>query len=155
MTRAQAALAHRWRTFAVASVLLVLSGAIVLVWLRIDDADGRAEQLASEANRRGDAVSTLAGDVRVLRAQIKAKGGTPAAPDPAAAVDNLPDRAKVPVPIPGRPDRAAPGERRATRASPAGPGRPGTGPRAERCEGRAGRHRDRSPGAGRTRRRVR
>lgn len=101
MTRAQVALAQRWRSFAVAAVLLVLSGAIVLVWLRIDDADQRAEQLTVEANARGDAVSTLAGDVRVLRAQIKAKGGTPAAPDPGRAVDDLPDRAQVPVPIPG------------------------------------------------------
>jgi hypothetical protein len=73
----------------------------VLVWLRIDAADQRAQQLASEANRRGTAVSTLAGDVRVLRAQIEAKGETPAAPDPERAVEDLPDRAEVPVPIPG------------------------------------------------------
>lgn len=125
MTRAQAALAQRWRTLAVAAVLLVLSGAIVLVWLRIDGADGRAEQLASEANRRGDAVTTLAGDVRVLRAQIKAKGGTPAAPDPAAAVDNLPDRAKVPVPIPGP---AGPRGARGAKGDQGEPGRPGSTP---------------------------
>ncbi|MFJ9468314.1 collagen-like domain-containing protein [Streptomyces caniferus] len=125
MTRTQAALAHRWRTFAVAAVLLVLSGAIVLVWLRIDDADGRAEQLASEANRRGDAVTTLAGDVRVLRAQIKAKGGTPAAPDPAAAVDDLPDRAKVPVPIPGP---TGPRGARGAKGDQGESGRPGSTP---------------------------
>jgi hypothetical protein len=81
-------------------VLLVLSGAVVLVWLRLDAAAHRTQQVAAEADRRGDAVSTLAGDVRTLRAQITAEGGTPAAPDPAAAVDDLPDRVEVPVPIP-------------------------------------------------------
>jgi hypothetical protein len=94
-------LTRRWRSLAVAATLAVLSGAVVLVWLRIEAADERAAQLASEANRRGTAVSTLAGDVRVLRAQIEARGDTPAAPDPEAAVDDLPDRAEVPVPIPG------------------------------------------------------
>ena len=98
---AQPILAQRWRSLAVAAVLLVLSGAVILVWLRIDAESNRADALASEANLRGDAVSTLAGDVRVLRAQIKADGKTPAAPDPARAVDDLPARAEVPVPIPG------------------------------------------------------
>ncbi|WP_330339430.1 collagen-like protein [Streptomyces sp. NBC_00557] len=101
MTTTQAALAQRWRTLATAAVLLVLCGAVVLVWLRIDAESRRADALAQEANLRGDAVATLAGDVRVLRAQIKAKGGTPAAPDPTAAVSNLPARAEVPVPVPG------------------------------------------------------
>ncbi|AZM53348.1 hypothetical protein DMA15_12765 [Streptomyces sp. WAC 01529] len=125
MTRAQAALAHRWRSFAVAAVLLVLAGAIVLVWLRIDDADQRAAGLATEANARGDAVTTLAGDVRVLRAQIKAKGGTPAAPDPARAVEDLPDRAKVPVPIPGP---AGPRGARGEQGDQGEPGKPGATP---------------------------
>ncbi|MFM9464858.1 collagen-like protein [Streptomyces scabiei] len=98
---AQPILAQRWRSLAVAAVLLVLSGAVVLVWLRIDAEASRADSLADEANLRGDAVSTLAGDVRVLRAQITADGKTPAAPDPARAVDDLPSRAEVPVPIPG------------------------------------------------------
>jgi hypothetical protein len=98
---AQPILAQRWRSLAVAAVLLVLSGAVILVWLRIDAEANRADALAAEANLRGDAVSTLAGDVRVLRAQIKADGKTPAAPDPARAVDDLPARAEVPVPIPG------------------------------------------------------
>jgi hypothetical protein len=98
-------------------LLLVLTGAVVLVWLRIDAADQRAQQLANEANARGTAVSTLAGDVRVLRAQIEAKGGTPAAPDPEAAVDDLPDRAEVPVPIPGPPGPAG---------EPGKPGKPGS-----------------------------
>jgi hypothetical protein len=97
-------------------LLLVLTGAVVLVWLRIDAADQRAEQLASEANMRGTAVSTLAGDVRVLRAQIEARGDTPAAPDPERAVDDLPQRAEVPVPIPGPPGPAG---------EPGKPGEPG------------------------------
>jgi outer membrane murein-binding lipoprotein Lpp len=99
--RSEGILTRRWRSLAVTAVLTVLAGAVVLVWLRIDAADQRAQQLASEANRRGTAVSTLAGDVRVLRAQIAAKGETPAAPDPARAVDDLPDRVEVPVPISG------------------------------------------------------
>jgi outer membrane murein-binding lipoprotein Lpp len=99
--RSEGILTRRWRSLAVTAVLTVLAGAVVLVWLRIDAADQRAQQLASEANRRGTAVSTLAGDVRVLRAQIEARGDTPAAPDPERAVEDLPDRAEVPVPIPG------------------------------------------------------
>lgn len=94
-------LARRWRSLALAAVLLVLSGAVVLVWLRIDAEAQRTATVAAEADRRGDAVGTLAGDVRTLRAQIQAEGGTPAAPDPAAAVDDLPGRVEVPVPIPG------------------------------------------------------
>nr|WP_237505489.1 collagen-like protein [Streptomyces sp. SID8378] len=94
-------MARRWRSLAVAAVLAVLSGAIVLVWLRIDAEAQRTATVAAEADRRGDAVSTLAGDVRTLRAQIQAEGGTPAAPDPESAVDDLPDRVEVPVPIPG------------------------------------------------------
>jgi hypothetical protein len=81
--------------------LVALSGAVLLIWARIDAESHRADQLASEADRRGDAVSTLAGDVRILRAQVEAEGKTPAAPDPSVAVDDLPARAEVPVPIPG------------------------------------------------------
>ncbi|GGY81037.1 hypothetical protein GCM10010327_09590 [Streptomyces nitrosporeus] len=112
--RPEGILARRWRSLAVAAVLAVLSGAIVLVWLRIDAEAQRTANVAAEADRRGDAVSTLATDVRTLRAQITAEGGTPAAPDPAAAVDDLRDRAAVPVPVPG----------------PAGPSGP-AGPRGE------------------------
>lgn len=108
MTRTQVALARGWRSLAVAAVLLVLSGAVVLVWLRIDaeiaarkDAIVEAQDAIAEANLRGDAVATLAGDVRVLREQIKADGKTPAVPDPSRAVDDLPARSEVPVPIPG------------------------------------------------------
>ncbi|GAA3527967.1 collagen-like protein [Streptomyces osmaniensis] len=98
---AQPILAQRWRSLAVAAVLLVLSGAVVLVWLRIDAEASARKAAIAEANLRGDAVSVLAGDVRVLREQVKAAGKTPAAPDPSRAVEDLPARAEVPVPIPG------------------------------------------------------
>jgi hypothetical protein len=112
MHRSPNVLARRWRSFALAAVLLVLSGAVLLVWLRIDAEAQRTQQVAAEADRRGDAVSTLAGDVRTLRAQIQAEGGTPAAPDPSRAVEDLPDRAEVPVPIPGPPGpKGATGDR--------------------------------------------
>lgn len=101
MTRAERALALRWRSIATLCALVALGGISLALWHRIDAGDQRANRLAAEANLRGNAVSTLAGDVRVLRAQIKARGGTPSAPDPTKAVANLPDRAAVPVPIPG------------------------------------------------------
>ncbi|MYU28676.1 hypothetical protein CFC35_23280 [Streptomyces sp. FBKL.4005] len=127
----QDALAQRWRSLALTAVLLVLSGAVVLVWLKIEAEARRADSLAAEANLRGDAVSTLAGDVRVLRAQIKAKGGTPAAPDPSRAVEDLPERAKVPVPIPGpagpQGPKGDPGEPAPTLTPSPGPAGP-TGP---------------------------
>ncbi|MCX4676682.1 collagen-like protein [Streptomyces sp. NBC_01433] len=94
-------------------------------FLEINRADARAGVLATEADRRGDAVSTLATDVRTLRAQIKGQGGTPAVPDPAQAIDDLPARAEVPVPIPGP---AGPRGVRGMRG-PAGPGAtPSPGP---------------------------
>ncbi|MFF2651458.1 collagen-like protein [Streptomyces sp. NPDC058045] len=107
-------LARRWRSLMLAAVLLVLSGAVLLVWLRISAEARRADQLAAEAARRGTAVSTLAGDVRTLRAQVRDQGGTPAVPDPARAVADLPDRVDA---VPG-----TLGER-----GPAGP----QGPRGE------------------------
>lgn len=129
MTRAHMVLTERWRWFAVAAVLLVLTGAIVLVWHRIDSevvarqkSDSEARQALAEANRRGDAVSTLANDVRVLRAQVTARGGTPAAPAPEDAVDGLPDRVEVPVPIPGPQGVQGP---RGEQGVPGEPGRPG------------------------------
>jgi hypothetical protein len=136
---AQPVLAQRWRSLAVAAVLLVLSGAVVLVWLRIDSEARRADALATEADLRGDAVSTLAGDVRILREQIKAEGKTPAVPDPSRAVEDLPARAEVPVPIPGptgppgpKGDRGEPGPTVTPAPGPTGPqGEPGstvTGP---------------------------
>ncbi|MFE0875340.1 collagen-like protein [Streptomyces smyrnaeus] len=114
MTRTERALARRWRPVLLACLLVALSGAVVVIWARIDHEAERAQQLAAEADRRGDAVSTLAGDVRVLRAQIQAEGGKPKAPDPKRAVEDLPARAEVPVPIPGQ-------------RGPSGkPGRPGS-----------------------------
>jgi hypothetical protein len=68
--------------------------------------------------------------VRALREQVKAKGGTPVAPDPTKAVRNLPDRAEVPVPIPGPPgpkgDKGDPGQAAPTvTPSPGASGVPG------------------------------
>jgi Collagen triple helix repeat (20 copies) len=85
-----------------AALLLFLIGAISVSWLLVDRSRLNV-QLADEADLRGKAVSTLAGDVRALRQQIKAEGKTPVAPDPTKAVSNLPARAEVPVPIPGPP----------------------------------------------------
>jgi hypothetical protein len=113
VTRAEHTLARRWRSVLLVCTLVALSGAVLIIWSRIDHEAARAEQLAAEADRRGEAVSTLATDVRLLRAQVKREGKTPAAPDPADAVDDLPARAEVPVPIPGPPGETGP------------PGRPG------------------------------
>ncbi|MEV6105690.1 collagen-like protein [Streptomyces sp. NPDC051940] len=125
MTRTQRVFAERWRWIFTACVLVALSGVAVILWHRIDQSDQRAEQLAAEANRRGTAVSTLATDVRQLRAQVQAEGKTPAAPDPSEAVEDLPDRAEVPVPIPGPPgpagEQGAPGPE----GSPGPSGSPG------------------------------
>ena len=101
MTRAKWVLARRWKPVGLLAVLLLLTGAVMLVDVRVQAEAKRADALAAEAELRGKAVTTLASDVRVLRAQITAKGGTPAAPDPKVAVKNLPDRAAVPVPVPG------------------------------------------------------
>lgn len=142
--------AQRWRSLAVAAVLLVLSGAVVLVWLRVDaEVSARKQETAdavAEANLRGDAVSTLATDVRVLRSQLKAAGKTPAAPDPSRAVDDLPDRAAVPVQIPGpagaRGPRGEPGKPAPTITPSQGPsGPPGatvTGPPGDTVTGPPG-----------------
>ncbi|MFE5079975.1 collagen-like protein [Streptomyces mirabilis] len=103
MTRTERVLAQRWKPIALLAFLLALTGAVLLVYVRVQTEATRADQLADEADLRGNAVSTLAGDVRALRAQVKARGGTPVAPDPTTAVKDLPDRAEVPVPIPGPP----------------------------------------------------
>ncbi|MFI0772305.1 collagen-like protein [Streptomyces sp. NPDC021218] len=126
MTRTQAALARRWRGIALACWLVAVTGAVLLVWARIESADRRGDHLAAEADRRGAAVTTLATDVRRLRTQLKADGRTPVAPDPTQAVEDLPSRAEVPVPIPGpRGPSGSPG--RAGRDGDAGaPGSPGT-----------------------------
>lgn len=130
MTRADRVLARRWKPIALLAFLLALTGAVLLVYVRVQAETHRGDQLADEADLRGTAVSTLASDVRVLRAQIKAKGGTPAAPDPSKAVKDLPDRAEVPVPIPGPPgpkgDKGDPGKPAPTiTPSPGASGEPG------------------------------
>ncbi|GAA3727219.1 collagen-like protein [Streptomyces tremellae] len=119
MTRTERVLAHSWRRVVLVCVLAVLSGAVLIIWARIDAADHRARALAAEADRRGGAVTTLATDVRTLRSQLQAAGKTPQAPDPAEAVKGLPQRAQVPVPIPGPPGPAGPSGR---------PGRDGATP---------------------------
>jgi hypothetical protein len=108
MTRTQSALYRARHVLWTLGVLLFCGGAAAVVWLLLDR-DEMASQLEQEANLRGTAVSTLAGDVRALRAQVQAEGATPVAPDPTRAVEDLPDRAEVPVPIPG--PRGATGEK--------------------------------------------
>ncbi|WTV99952.1 collagen-like protein [Streptomyces sp. NBC_00024] len=118
MTRTEQALARRWRPLALLCWLVALSGAVIIMWGRMDAAAERSDRMAAEAvaeaDRRGEAVSILASDVRQLRTQVKSEGETPVAPDPSDAVDDLPARAEVPVPIPGpsgpRGEPGAPGE---------------------------------------------
>jgi len=100
-SRFERLLARRWRSIFLVCVLIALCGVAVILWARIDAGDRRADQMQAEADRRGEAVSTLAGDVRALRAQVRAGGGTPAAPDPSEAVDDLLDRIRVPAALPG------------------------------------------------------
>lgn len=96
MIKLERLLARRWRTVFLVCVLVALCGVAALLWARIDAGDRRADRLATEADRRGEAVSTLARDVRTLRAQVRSHGDTPAAPDPSDAVEDLPSRARVP-----------------------------------------------------------
>lgn len=126
MRHANRVLARRWRSFALVAILLFLGGAVLLVYVRVQTEARRADELAAEANLRGDAVSTLAGDVRALRAQVRARGGTPVAPDPTKAVKNLPDRAAVPVPIPGPPGPSGPAGSPGPSGSPGSSGKPGS-----------------------------
>ncbi|HET6636442.1 MAG TPA: collagen-like protein [Streptomyces sp.] len=128
MTRAERALARRWRPLLLVCVLVALAGAVVLVWARVDRASDRAAQLAEEADLRGTAVSTLATDVRRLRAQITSDGATPSAPDPAKAVEDLPARAEVPVPIPGPQGPRGPKGEQGEPGSPAPTITPSPGP---------------------------
>lgn len=116
MTRTELMLYRSRHLLWVTAALLILGGGVALSLLLIHrEADARqqvsqkAEQLAEEADLRGEAVSRLAGDVRALRAQVESEGETPVAPDPTNAVADLPERAKVPVPIPG--PRGIQGER--------------------------------------------
>jgi hypothetical protein len=137
----QRLLALRWRSIFLVCVLIALSGIAVILWARIDAGDRKAEELRSEADRRGKALSTLAQDVRDLRAQVEAGGGTPAAPDPSEAVDDLTDRVRVPAGAPGEPGaKGAPGAggktgaagQRGPRGEPGAPGPSGSpGPSGE------------------------
>jgi hypothetical protein len=107
VTRNQRLLRRRSVGLLVAA-LLFLGGGVAVSLLLIEQQSHRADQLATEADLRGNAVSTLAGDVRALRQQVKSKGGTPVAPDPTKAVPSLTARAEVPVPIPGPPGPPGP-----------------------------------------------
>jgi hypothetical protein len=142
MTRTQHTIVLHWRGLVTLCAIVALFGLSWALWHRVDAdrsaSDRRYSAAAAEANKRGDAVSTLAGDVRALRAQVQAKGGTPVAPDPSKAVPSLSARAEVPVPIPGPPGPAgspgpsgSPGKAGATGSSGAtgAPGAAGpTGP---------------------------
>ncbi|MFJ3258509.1 collagen-like protein [Streptomyces sp. NPDC086771] len=134
MTRTAHLFYRRRALLWVTAALLFLGGAIALAFLRIGQAEQRADEMAAEADRRGSAVSTLATDVRKLRSQVRARGDTPAAPDPAQAIDDLPSRAEVPVQIPGPPGptgaRGEPG--------PAGPIGPSASPGPAGTDGKAG-----------------
>lgn len=101
MTRAERQIVQHWRGLATLCAIVALAGISWILWHRIDTSDNRAAAAASEANRRGDALATVAGDVRALRAQVQALGKTPVAPDPSKAIEDLPARTEVPVPIPG------------------------------------------------------
>lgn len=101
MTRTEVVLYRNRRLLLLVAVLLTLGGGVALSLLLIHREMDARQDLAHEADLRGSAVSTLAGDVRALREQVKAGGGTPVAPDPTTAVEDLPARAEVPVPIPG------------------------------------------------------
>lgn len=111
MTRTQRAFADRWRQWAVFAALLVLAAGVIWVSSRISAEVEARERAITEADKRGDAVTTLADDVRVLRAQLEAAGKKPKAPDPSRAVKDLPDRVKVPVSIPGPRGPAGRGEK--------------------------------------------
>jgi hypothetical protein len=105
MTRTERTIVHHWRGIAVLCAIVALFGIAWATWHRVDAdraaSDRRYTAAAAEANKRGDALSTVAGDVRALRAQVRGLGKTPVAPDPSKAVADLPARTTVPVPIPG------------------------------------------------------
>jgi len=122
MTRTERAIVLHWRGIATLCAIVALFGIAFILWHRIDTSDRNYRDAVAEADRRGDAVSTLAGDVRALRAQVKAAGKTPVAPDPSKAVEGLPDRAQVPVPIPGQRGETGP---KGERGEPGASGEPG------------------------------
>ena len=125
MTGAKVLMARRWRLLAGAAVALGLLGVAMVVVLWVS-AEHTRSALAREADLRGTAVSTLAGDVRDLRSQVQAAGKTPVVPDPTRAVPGLPERAAVPVPIPGPPGPSgAPGQPGPASTVPGPAGTPG------------------------------
>ena len=122
MTRAENALYRRRHLLWITAALLIVGGGVLLSLVLIQREALAREQVAHEADLRGTAVSTLAWDVRALRQQVKARGGTPVAPDPTKAVKDLPQRAEVPVPIPGP---RGPGGSPGPSGSPGKSGEPG------------------------------
>jgi hypothetical protein len=140
VTRTEQALARRWRPIALLCWLIALSGAVVIIWGRMDASANRADQAAAEADRRGEAVSTLASDVRALRTQVKGEGKKPVAPDPSEAVEDLEDRTRVPVPIPGPPGADGPKGEQGPAGEPGPSGSPGAPGRdgADGADGEAG-----------------
>jgi hypothetical protein len=129
VTQTQSVLYRRRHLLWLVAALLFLGGGLGVAFLLIGRESDRADQLAAEskqakteADLRGVAVGTLAGDVRALRQQVKAHGGTPVAPDPARAVPSLSARAEVPVPIPGP---AGPSGAPGQSGAPGSPGVPG------------------------------
>lgn len=132
MTRTELVLYANRRLLLLTAILLTLGGGVTLSLLLIHRESDARQDLAREADLRGTAVSTLAGDVRALRAQVRAEGATPVAPDPSKAVEDLPARAEVPVPIPGPP--GPPGKAAPTitpSPGPAGPSGPPGAPGAD------------------------
>ncbi|MEU6763673.1 collagen-like protein [Streptomyces sp. NPDC046853] len=129
MTQFERILAHRWRSVFLVCVLVALCGVAAILWARIDAGDQRADRFATEADRRGEAVSTLARDVRTLRAQVRSHGDTPAAPDPSDAVDDLGSRARVPASAPGSPGEDGADGEDGSDGKPGDKGERGTGGR--------------------------
>jgi hypothetical protein len=149
MTRAEQALARRWRSVLLACVLVALAGAVLIVWHRIDSEQSRADDLAREADLRahprragpGAGRSGAAGPYRGARACPRASGapgtgGRPsvARPGPQWAAWARGLTGAGPGRVPGRPGSSWGGGNGAGRSSwSRWEGRP------ER-EGRAGRH---------------
>lgn len=132
MTRLERALYRRRTMLFVIAALLFLGAAVTVAFVQIRHESDRSNELSAsltksttEANLRGAAVSTLATDVRKLRAQLQAGGKTPVAPDPSKAVPALPDRTAVPVPIPGPPGPVGPSGAPASPGPSGAPGKPG------------------------------
>jgi outer membrane murein-binding lipoprotein Lpp len=121
MTRADRLLAGRHRQLAMLAggLFMLAVAALGMLQLQIRHQSSRSDELAanlqqtrSEADLRGTAVSTLATDVRRLRAQVQAAGRTPVAPDRRAGTRGA-DRSGGQ----GRPGRDRRQGRRARRAT--------------------------------------